>query len=84
MPEFKKGDKVLATRNLGGWWTPAVPQGTTGEVIRVETSFCWPPIFTVKFDNGTYRPAYEDDLYGVKEKPAEPKKDKPKSCWWSS
>lgn len=74
MPEFRKGDRVLATKGLGGWFCPTVPQGTTGVVVRVQQSFCCRPVFTVKFDNGRFSDAGEDDLFKAPDKKPDEKK----------
>lgn len=53
MSEFEKGDRVIATEDLGGgFFGSNVPKGTEGVVTNVEDGMFSAPKFFVSFENG--------------------------------
>ena len=49
MSEFKRGERVLAIKDLGGGWSTSVSKGTKGVVVAVESHFFSSETFTVKW-----------------------------------
>ena len=63
MAAFDRGDRVVATKDLGGGLFTAVPKGTRGEVIRVDESWTGSVTFTVRFENDKIEEVKENGLY---------------------
>ena len=63
MAAFDRGDRVIATKDLGGGFFTAVPKGTRGEVIRVDEPWIGSDTFTVRFENETIEDVREEDIY---------------------
>ena len=57
-----KGDRVVATRGLGGWVFARVPEGTEGTVLAVKPSW-WETTYLVKWGNGEVLEAPAKDLH---------------------